>query len=105
MSGGSLDYVYCKVEDAASRVRSMAETPLQRAFAEHLYKVSKALHDLEWVLSCDYSQGQEVEAIMACVTPADVLNVAVDRALRAKADVEGVIALYAPLQKEPGGSQ
>jgi hypothetical protein len=92
MSGGSLDYVYNKVEDVAQQIAGRAETPEQHAFAAHLLKVSKALHDLEWVWSCDYSQGQEVEAIMACINRSDVLLVAVDRAQEAKRELERVIA-------------
>lgn len=63
MSGGSLDYAYFKVEDAASQLRKISNNPLHRAFAVHLEKVAKALHDVEWVLSSDYSEGREEEAI------------------------------------------
>ena len=63
MSGGSLDYAYFKVEDAASQLRKRSNNPLHRAFAVHLEKVAKALHDVEWVLSSDYSEGREEEAI------------------------------------------
>ena len=51
MSGGSLDYVYSRVEDAAMKVSAKAETTLHRAFAAHLHKVAKALKDMEWMLS------------------------------------------------------
>ena len=42
MSGGSLDYAYEKVNDAADAVRRRAETSLHRAFAKHLDRVSAA---------------------------------------------------------------
>ena len=48
MSGGRLNYAYSKVENVAYDVASNAKSNLHRAFAEHLLKVSKALHDLEW---------------------------------------------------------
>jgi len=66
MSGGSLNYSYGAVEEAARELRQRAQTPLHRAFATHLDKVAKALHDTEWVLSYDYSEGAEVAAIEAC---------------------------------------
>jgi hypothetical protein len=63
MSGGSLDYAYYKVEDIAREISVKATTPLQKAFAKHLFLVSKALHDLEWVYSSDRSPGSEIESI------------------------------------------
>lgn len=63
MSGGSMDYLYSKVEEAASQMRG--GNPLREAFKAHLEKVAKALHDIEWVDSCDYGDGDENEAIRA----------------------------------------
>jgi len=63
MSGGSLDYVWIKVEDAADEVNSRAENDLHLQFAAHLRSVADALHDLEWVWSGDYGPGDEVAAI------------------------------------------
>ena len=64
MSGGSMNYLYSKIEYGASFEQS---TPLRRAFKSHLLKVAKALHDIEWVDSCDYAKGDEDEAIRACL--------------------------------------
>jgi hypothetical protein len=64
MSGGSLDYIYGKVEDAADSIRGRAFKPLHLAFAEHLRLVATALHDLEWVFSSDTSPGDEDAAIL-----------------------------------------
>ena len=61
MSGGSMNYVYMKVDDAAQAFS--LSTPLRRAFSEHLSLVAKALHDIEWVDSCDYGKGDEEAAI------------------------------------------
>lgn len=63
MSGGSLDYVYHKVEDVAITLHNKENTPLQRALGVHLLKVAKALHDVEWVMSGDYSNGDDERAI------------------------------------------
>lgn len=80
MSGGSLHYAYSRVEDAAREVSRRAETPLHRAFCQHLMKVAKALHDLEWVWSCDYGPGDEVEAINACLHEGATLEACIERA-------------------------
>lgn len=68
MSGGSLDYLYSRVNDAADLIAYSGE-PLRCAFAEHLRKVAKALHDIEWVMSCDYGPGDDADAIRACIAP------------------------------------
>ena len=91
MSGGSLNYVYRKVEDAARDIAMLAETPLHRAFVAHLMKVSKALHDIEWLFSADYGPGQEVEAIHAVVTPAAVLETATEHARAALSELQDAI--------------
>ena len=91
MSGGSLEYAYSRVEDVAEMIAGRAELPEHRAFAVHLHKVAKALHDLEWVWSCDYARGDELEAIRAVVTPGDVLGEALKRALEARADLDAAI--------------
>ena len=63
MSGGSMDYLYSRVQDAAFR----ENTALRRAFRRHLDLVSKALHDIEWVDSADYGPGDEEESIRAVI--------------------------------------
>ena len=42
-------------------------TPERRAFAVHLERVAKALHDIEWVDEGHYEIGEENEAIRACI--------------------------------------
>lgn len=64
MSGGSHNYAYQKVDDMAGTLIESRD-PLRRAFANHLKKVSTAMHDIEWVDSCDYGPGGEVKAIEA----------------------------------------
>lgn len=64
MSGGSMNYLYSRIEMDATFAQ---DTPLRKAFAEHLDLVCKALHDIEWVDSADYGPGDEDEAIRACL--------------------------------------
>ena len=65
MSGGSLDYVYHKVQDAADTLSDKNRTPLQRAFSAHLRKVAIALYEVEMVLSGDAGAGADELAIKA----------------------------------------
>lgn len=65
MSGGSWEYFYHKLDDVASRLQQDHASPIRRAFGDHLAKCSKALHDIEWVDSCDYGKGEELPAIRA----------------------------------------
>jgi len=65
MSGGSMGYLYSKLQAAEFDTG----TPERAAFAEHLKLVAKALHDIEWVDSADYGPGDENAAIRACLTP------------------------------------
>jgi hypothetical protein len=65
MSGGSMDYAFARVRTAQELFEH--DTPERKAFADHLDKVAKALHDIEWVDSGDYGPGDENEAIRACV--------------------------------------
>lgn len=83
MSGGSLEYVYCKVHNAVTDITAQAKTPLHRAFATHLVKVADALHDLEWVLSGDYGPGDEVASIEACLQEGAEFAVLIDDARKA----------------------
>ncbi len=88
MSGGSLDYVYFKVDEAADAIECRSDKPFHKAFAKHLRKVSKALHDIEWVFSGDYSEGDEKASIETIINPKDILLEAADMAMKAKNDLE-----------------
>jgi hypothetical protein len=63
MSGGSMEYIYLRLE----QVTFEQNTPLRKQFAAHLKLVAKALHDIEWVDSADYALGDEEEAIRSCL--------------------------------------
>jgi len=92
MSGGSLDYVYVQVQDAADAIKGRAQTPLHRAFAKHLEKVSAALYALEWMLSGDTGEGSEVAAIEACLSRTAELEQCVKEAEWAAACLEVALA-------------
>ena len=93
MSGGSWNYVYRLVQDAAANMADDRSDhhgtgTLRRAFAKHLTLVAEALHDIEWVDSFDDSPGDEVKAIRAALGPAaDALVLA-----QAVQDAERVLA-------------
>ena len=79
MSGGSMNYLYSRIEWEAD---FETDTPERIAFAEHLKLVAKALHDIEWVDSCDYGVGDENEAIRACLAGGAKLRAAAEEARR-----------------------
>lgn len=91
MSGGSLNYAFRHVEEAAEHIAARGPTTLHRAFAKHLQLVATALHDIEWVYSFDYSKGGDVEAINACLAPGAELTQAVAEAKEAQTALEAAI--------------
>ena len=50
MSGGSYNYMYCRIED--EYVGKMYDSQLNAMMKD----LCKLLHDLEWWQSCDYSE-------------------------------------------------
>lgn len=91
MSGGSLDYVYSRVESAASEIAQRATCLEHKAFAAHLLLVARALHDIEWVFSCDFGPGDDLSAIRKVLgeNHAGITRqVAVDEVRRILADLE-----------------
>lgn len=77
MSGGSMNYLYSRIESDAN---FCTDTPMRKAFAAHLMKVTRALHDIEWVDSGDYGPGDDVDAIRECIGDAPALEVAIAQA-------------------------
>lgn len=77
MSGGSLNYLYSQVEDAAMKIYAHyghIGTPGDdnnryvskgAAFAKLLFQVSKALKDIEWDMSGDGSDWKEVDKLIS----------------------------------------
>jgi len=62
MSGGSWDYLYYDINDVADTLIKDKD-PLRKAFGKKMKLIAEAIHDIEWVNSGDYENGEEVEAI------------------------------------------
>lgn len=95
MSGGSLDYVCYRLDDAIDTIERRATTTLQKAFAQHLKDVVQALHDLEWVFSGDYGDGDEVESLKKVVNKQMELEAATNDARTALKQLQDVLGLDA----------
>lgn len=67
MSGGSWDYLCFKIEDASDILKT-SNCIKRKALGLLMEKVSKAMHDIEWVDSCDYGKGDEMAAIDDCLS-------------------------------------
>lgn len=91
MSGGSYDYLYWKVEDAARKLMSKAQPNYRQAFGDLLLRCAKALHDVEWVDSDDMSEGDDKDSIMECIDYNDVLKFTIQQAIRIKEDLDSEI--------------
>lgn len=62
MSGGSMNYLYSLVDEAANDLIDSGD--IQRvAFGMHLKLVARALRSIEWVDSGDYGPGDEYDDI------------------------------------------
>lgn len=95
MSGGSLNYMYSHIEDLADSIALRSRKPLHKAFALHLQKVAKAAHDLEWTLSGDYGEGDELEAIRAVISKQDLVASARSDLEKAITDAQEILKLLA----------
>lgn len=84
-----MNYLYGKIEEDAN---FHLYSPERKAFREHLDKVIKALHDIEWVDSCDYSKGSENLSIMACITDTALLESAIKTAKVSISELQEIIA-------------
>ena len=91
MSGGSLDYAYMRVQEIADSVLQKSENAHHRALGKHLSKISKALKILEWVLSGDSAEGEEIEAINNVLPLTCMLESVVNDAKVALADLTRVL--------------
>ena len=65
MSGGSWDYAYWRMEESGRRLIHENESVDRAQLGRLLLLVGKAMHDIEWVDSCDYGDGEDVKAIRA----------------------------------------
>lgn len=62
MSGGSWDYFYQRLEDIALRL-IREDCHYRRALGAQLSMAAMALHAIEWVDSCDFAKGEDIEPI------------------------------------------
>jgi hypothetical protein len=93
---GSWDYVTHKFDDVADRLKSEKD-PLRRLMGQRVSLLAKALHDIEWVDSCDYSEGDDIEAIEAFLwadTSQNIRDEIVAVAERAKGDIDKLQRLH-----------
>ena len=65
MSGGAYDYSYYHVLNIARDIETKNNTR-RKAFKKLLSLVADALHDIEWVDSGDFGDGDDNKAIDAC---------------------------------------
>ena len=91
MSGGSYDYLCYKMEDAASTLCQKGQPAYRKAFGELMRKCAKAMHDIEWVDSCDMGPGDDEKAIMECIEFSDVFKFTIEDAIEAKEELEKMI--------------
>jgi len=83
MSGGSMNYLYSKIEyDAVFKT----DTPERKAFRKHLVKVAAALRAIEWNDSGDGASDEE-ELIRACLSPTATLEAVTEAAQKALDDL------------------
>lgn len=95
MSGGSWDYLYCKVDDASCRLQAKKSSAIRRAFGKHLDLVAKALHDIEWVDSCDFGPGDEeaaIRAVLGASASAQILGEVTKEAREVAAELNGLLS-------------
>lgn len=92
MSGGSYDYLFRSMEDAADTLKR-SPIAYRRAFSQLMFKCAEAMHDIEWVDSGDTSPGDDEEAIMKCINHVDVLKTVVKDAQNITKELEELIQL------------
>lgn len=91
MSGGSLEYVYHKVEEAAYAIKHSNISTLHNAFANHLLDIAQALHDIEWVLSSDMGEGDDVAAIKKVINKERHLEQVVEEARKINGELQTLL--------------
>jgi hypothetical protein len=96
MSGGSWDYITHKFDDVANQLKSEKD-PLRRLMGQRVALLAKAMHDIEWVDSGDYSEGDDLEAINAFLWADSSQNIRDEIAAvveRTKGDIDKLQRLY-----------
>ena len=89
MSGGSMNYLYSKIEyDAVFNTY----TPERKAFRKHLVKVAAALRAIEWNDSGDGASDEE-ELIRACLSSGAITETLIEEANNIIAALQKEISL------------
>ena len=68
MSGGSWNYLYADLENAANRLNSSGD-PHRQALGRVMSRLATAMHAIEWVDSCDWGSPDDVVAIEKALGP------------------------------------
>lgn len=63
MSGGQYDYFCWKIDEVECTLLHTETDPRRATLKKVLIKLSRAMHDVEWVDSCDYGKGRDYEAL------------------------------------------
>jgi hypothetical protein len=100
MSGGSYNYFCYKVEEFTDSLK--CHTPLREAFRVHMQLISDACHAIEWVDSCDYGEGDEEDAIRACLQDDAEIGAAIGMAVEAMQKLEAAINVAKALGEGAG---
>ena len=88
MSGGSMNYLYQKLEYDATFITN---TPERIAFRKHLGLVAKCLKAIEWNDSGD-GDDEEEALLLECVGKASVVEAAIEQAKESLAALHAAIA-------------
>ena len=85
MSGGSLDYIQHKIDDAADTIFRRAadrdDANILRAFSRHLAECGRICHEIEWDFSGDSSlDGEDYQAIRRLIGRKAIVGQAVTEA-------------------------
>lgn len=67
MSGGSLNYGHHNLKEVSRQLKGKENSPLQRALGIHLEDVIEALNCADMVISMDWAEGKDDEAIKKCL--------------------------------------
>jgi hypothetical protein len=98
MSGGSWNYAYRAVEEMSESL-SRSDVAERRAFGALLAKVGKAMYAIEWVDSCDWKRGDEMDPIRTALgdhAAALVLDAAATTLSEYIARARATLAKYTP---------
>lgn len=88
MSGGSMNYLYSTIEQ---NLKFDLSTKERKAFYKLMQNVIQALHDIEWVDSGDYGEGDENKAILKCISKSQLMNTLLEEARAIKHDLSEMI--------------